>query len=148
MAEGLLCLNGNWLRITTGLLARKTPEENEASVVKGQSQSFISLVTRAICKDIKDLKSLIIQLQNEIKDLKAENIQNSKKLGFVFEDVFAELTERQRQGKNIIIFNVDEPDQNKPAAEQTFWNNTLVSNLPYNLQPDFLILARPHEPQV
>nr|CAH7763791.1 unnamed protein product [Callosobruchus chinensis] len=40
---------------------------------------------RAIGKDLKDLKSLIIQLQNEIKDLKAENARNTKHLGFDFE---------------------------------------------------------------
>nr|CAH7729874.1 unnamed protein product [Callosobruchus chinensis] len=73
---------------------------------------------RVIGKDTKDLKSLIIQLQNEIKDLKTENAQNTKKLGFDFEDVVAEVTERQKRKNHIIIFNVDEPDQNKPPAEQ------------------------------
>nr|CAH7738711.1 unnamed protein product [Callosobruchus chinensis] len=52
---------------------------------------------RAISKDLKDLKSLIIQLQNEIKDLKAENARNTKHLGFGFEDVVAEVSERQKE---------------------------------------------------
>nr|CAH7767401.1 unnamed protein product [Callosobruchus chinensis] len=94
---------------------------------------------RVIGKDIKDLKSLIIQLQNEIKDLKAENAQNSKKSGFDFEDVVAEVTERQKRRNNIIIFNVDEPDQNKPVADQIQQDKATVKELLQYVVPDMAL---------
>nr|CAH7721044.1 unnamed protein product [Callosobruchus chinensis] len=82
---------------------------------------------RAIGKDLKDLKSLIIQLQNEIKDLKAENARNTKHLGFDFEDVVAEACERQKRKNNIIIFNIQESDQTKPTADQIQQDKTAVN---------------------
>nr|CAH7742016.1 unnamed protein product [Callosobruchus chinensis] len=63
-------------------------------------------------KDLKDLKALIIQLQNDIKDLKAENARIADSPGFSFEDVIEEISERQKCKSNIILFNVAEPEQN------------------------------------
>ncbi|CAH1101741.1 unnamed protein product [Psylliodes chrysocephalus] len=64
---------------------------------------------RAIGKDLKDLKSLIKQLQQEIKALKDEKNQHTKSSEFNFEDVMYEMSERQKRRNNIMIFNVPEP---------------------------------------
>nr|CAI5854386.1 unnamed protein product [Callosobruchus analis] len=67
---------------------------------------------RSIGKVIKDLKALIIQLQKEIKDLKTENARDTNASASDLEDVIFEISERQKRKNNLILFNIDEPDQN------------------------------------
>nr|CAI5823769.1 unnamed protein product [Callosobruchus analis] len=73
---------------------------------------------RSIGNDIKDLKSLIIQLQTSVNDLKAANVRTTCMSGFDYEDMIFEITERQKRKGNIMLFNVNEPDQNKSSKEQ------------------------------
>nr|CAH7757832.1 unnamed protein product [Callosobruchus chinensis] len=66
---------------------------------------------RSLGRDIKDLKALTIQLQNEIKDLKVENARNADASAFTIEDVVLEISDRERRKNNLILFNVPEPNQ-------------------------------------
>nr|CAH7726551.1 unnamed protein product [Callosobruchus chinensis] len=63
---------------------------------------------RAFGRDLKDLKALIIKLQNDISELKAEKARK----------IIAEISERQKRKNNIMLFNVPEPDQSSALAVQ------------------------------
>lgn len=71
---------------------------------------------RPISQDIKQLKALIIDLQQEIKQLRVERNQPVGECSLDFEEIVSELSERQKRMKNIILFNVIEQDQQKPSA--------------------------------
>nr|CAI5837874.1 unnamed protein product [Callosobruchus analis] len=91
---------------------------------------------RVTGKDLKDLKALIIQLQNDIKDLKAENARIAESSGFSLEDVIEEISERQKRKSNVMLFNVEEPDQNKSVREQTESDINLATNILNTIAPD------------
>nr|CAH7727047.1 unnamed protein product [Callosobruchus chinensis] len=71
---------------------------------------------RAFGRDLKDLKALIIKLQNDISELKAEKARSTP--GVDFEEIIAEISERQKRKNNIMLFNVPEPDQSSALAVQ------------------------------
>lgn len=73
---------------------------------------------RVIGNDLKELKALIISLQNDIKQLKAGNVQLETNPDADFEDILMEISDRQKRKNNIILFNVPEQDQSKPVTEQ------------------------------
>nr|CAH7735132.1 unnamed protein product [Callosobruchus chinensis] len=50
-----------------------------------------------------------------------------------------EVTKRQKRRNNIIIFNIDEPDQNKPAAEQIQQDKATVKELLQYVVPDMAL---------
>ncbi|CAH1995122.1 unnamed protein product, partial [Acanthoscelides obtectus] len=94
---------------------------------------------RAIGKDIKGLRALIIELQNDIKELKAANTQAADSSGFSFEDVISEVIERQKRKTNIILFNVKEPDQAKSKKEQTESDSTIVLDIVSKVDPELTL---------
>nr|CAH7760017.1 unnamed protein product [Callosobruchus chinensis] len=71
---------------------------------------------RAFGREFKDLKALILKLQNDISELKTENARSTP--GFDFEDIIAEISERQKRKNNIMLFNVPEPYQSLALAVQ------------------------------
>ncbi|CAH1108168.1 unnamed protein product [Psylliodes chrysocephalus] len=121
---------------------------NEVRTLNGnRGYDWTCIGCRAMGKDMKDLKALIIQLQNDIKDLRDKNLRivyNRASPDFDFEDVMTEFTERQKRRNNIVIFKVSEPDQNKSLKEQKVIDknkvsailNTVASDLPTtNIKP-------------
>lgn len=94
---------------------------------------------RAMGNDIKDLKALIIQLQNEIKDLRNENAQmNQNRItsGIDFEELLSEFTERHKRRNNIVIFKVEEPNQNESLEEQKANDKHTVTAILNAIAPD------------
>ncbi|CAH1953546.1 unnamed protein product [Acanthoscelides obtectus] len=89
---------------------------------------------RCIGRDINDLKALIIDLRNQIKDLKADNTKNADS-SFSMEDIISKILERERRRNNVIVFNVTEPDQ-KARSEQNESDKTVVVNLLREAVPD------------
>ncbi|CAH1994242.1 unnamed protein product, partial [Acanthoscelides obtectus] len=81
-----------------------------------------------------NIKALIIDLRNQIKDLKADNTKNADS-SFSMEDIISEISERERRRNNVIVFNVTEPDQ-KARSEQNESDKTVVVNLLREAVPD------------
>lgn len=71
------------------------------------------------CKDsgnsIKDLKVLILQLQNDIQSMKSQMKVGTDLTEDVFEEIVAEINDRNSKKSNIILFGVPEPNQNLPS---------------------------------
>nr|CAH7741774.1 unnamed protein product [Callosobruchus chinensis] len=101
---------------------------------KGYDWTCVSC--RSIGKDMKDLKSLIIQLQTTVNELKAANARINSTPAFDYEDMISEITERQKRKCNIMVFNVSEPDQNKPAKEQSEADKRTVENILNHVAPE------------
>nr|CAH7715709.1 unnamed protein product [Callosobruchus chinensis] len=91
---------------------------------------------RTVGKDINDLKSLIIQLQNDIKELKANNARTISQTDFTFEDVVSEISEREKRKNNIILFNVPEADRSKSANEQSASDKNVVVDVLKEIIPE------------
>nr|CAI5833545.1 unnamed protein product [Callosobruchus analis] len=94
---------------------------------------------RTVGKDINDLKSLIIQLQNEIKELKTNNARMIAQTDFTFEDVVSEVAERERRKNNIIFFNVPEPDRSKSANEQSASDKSVIVDVLKEIIPEIAL---------
>lgn len=91
---------------------------------------------RVLGNDLKDLKALIISLQNDIKELKARNTESDKANEYDFEEILQEIADRQKRKNNIILFNVPEQDQSKPVNEQLLTENNQVMNIVKHVNPD------------
>lgn len=91
---------------------------------------------RPISHDIKNLKSLLIDLQREIKELRAVTNPPSKESSLEFEDIVAEVSERHKREKNIIIFNIAEQDQQKTPAAKSEGDKIQVVNILNSIVPD------------
>lgn len=94
---------------------------------------------RTVGKDLKDLMALIINLQNDIKELKAE--KNSSKNNFTldFEEIVTEVSERQKRKNNIVFFNVAEQDQSVPSTERQNKDKSEVINVITIVDPEISI---------
>ncbi|VEN47972.1 unnamed protein product [Callosobruchus maculatus] len=91
---------------------------------------------RGLGRDLKDLRAIIIQLQKDIKDLKAENTKLADNPRFDFEDVVSEVSERIKRKSNVILFNVKEPDQSKTARDKIESDKTVVIDILQKIDPD------------
>nr|CAI5828616.1 unnamed protein product [Callosobruchus analis] len=91
---------------------------------------------RSVGKDIKDLKALIIELQNEIKDLRAAKERISNSPGFNMEDIISEISEREKLKNNIILFNVAESDQSKSMNERVESDKSMVADILRVVDPE------------
>nr|CAI5819890.1 unnamed protein product [Callosobruchus analis] len=91
---------------------------------------------RGIGRDLKDLRATIIQLQKDIRDLKEENSKLAENPRFEFEDVVSEVSERMKRKSNVILFNVNEPDQSKTATERMDNDKTIVADILQKIDPE------------
>lgn len=84
---------------------------------KGYDWSCITC--RAIGSDIKDLKCLILKLQEDIQTLKTTN-SAAKPLSDnnLIDEVVAEMEDRAKRKCNLIIFGLDEQNQNMQVVER------------------------------
>lgn len=84
---------------------------------------------REIHNQINDLKNLILSLQDDIKALRENNTNVTPSGEFDFEEVIAELSERNNRKQNIILFGVQEQDQTKPPQSRIQGDKTVVTNI-------------------
>lgn len=85
---------------------------------KGWDWSCISC--RQYGNDIKDLKAVILDLQNAIIELKSAKSDSSSQLpDNTFEEIIAEVSERNKRKSNLIIFGVPEQDESLTANMRT-----------------------------
>lgn len=94
---------------------------------------------RTIGQDIKQLKSLILDLQKEIKQLRADKIQPGLNSGFDIEEIVSEISDRQRRSKNIIIYNVKEQDQQNSANDRIQKDNEQVVSILSAVLPELSV---------
>nr|CAH7745818.1 unnamed protein product [Callosobruchus chinensis] len=99
---------------------------------------------RGVGRDLKDLRALIIQLQKDIKDLKAENTRLVDNSAFEFEDVVSEVPERIKRKSNVILFNVKEPDQSKPAVDRTNSDKSIIVDVLLKIDPEIPVTNIKH----
>lgn len=89
---------------------------------------------RGFGNDIKALKAIIMELKNDIKQLKEEKCSKSK--GFDVEDVISEINERNKRKCNLIFFGIDEQDVDKSADVKANEDKKEVQNIVRALLPD------------
>lgn len=83
--------------------------------------------------DLKALKAIIINLQNDIQALKIGNPQSDS---FDFEEIISEINERNRRKRNLIIFNVKEQDQSQSTEFRVNEDKTISANIMQTLLPN------------
>nr|CAH7763878.1 unnamed protein product [Callosobruchus chinensis] len=77
---------------------------NEVRILNAnKGYDWTCIYCRAVGKDIKDLQALIIKLQSDVKELKAENARRMKSSEFTFEDIITEFSERQKRKNNVVF---------------------------------------------
>lgn len=94
---------------------------------------------RSIGKDLKDLKALIIKLQNDIKELRDEKVSTANSQGMEFEEIISELCERQKRKNNIMIYNVLEPNKQISASERMQTDKNTVSEILSTISPELSV---------
>nr|CAI5840957.1 unnamed protein product [Callosobruchus analis] len=107
---------------------------NEVRVLNANKGYEWTCVTcRAVGKDLKDLKSLYYAAPNyyypNTKQQEAEKVQSSNVSACDFEEIVSETTERVKRKKNIVVFNVDEPDQSKQLKQQVEADTNMVGDI-------------------
>lgn len=93
-------------------------------------------------EDIDELKTILIELKNEIAELKKISAPSSTLTDKNFEDIIQEVREREKRRNNVILFNVPEPtatditervNQDKNALKTVLnaisMNEELVTNI-------------------
>nr|CAH7736464.1 unnamed protein product [Callosobruchus chinensis] len=75
---------------------------------------------RTFGNDLKDLKAIILKLQDDIKTLKDTRNDVSINEDDILETIISEVSERAKRKKNLMIFGVDEqgPDRDKNAVNE------------------------------
>lgn len=100
---------------------------------------------RVFGNDLKDLKAIILKLQDDIQALKTENSEiRQSSTSFDFEEVIAEITDREKRKCNLIVYGLEEPNQDQLASDRiesdrkqiTSVLNTVAPELPFvNIKP-------------
>uniref|UniRef100_A0A6P7GMJ3 Uncharacterized protein LOC114344492 n=1 Tax=Diabrotica virgifera virgifera TaxID=50390 RepID=A0A6P7GMJ3_DIAVI len=85
---------------------------------------------KVIGNQISDLKKLIISLQNDIQELKAENVKIQPSTQQVdLEEVIEELNDRNRRKKNLVIFGVPDHSQQGEVDDDKLEVNKIINLL-------------------
>lgn len=89
--------------------------------VKSKNISWNCVTCNTLGNDIASLKAVILGLQSELRELKANNLKNLSS-SVNYEDVIQEVEERQKRRTNIIIFGIAEQssdlDKNARLSEE------------------------------
>lgn len=93
---------------------------------------------RSIGNDIKDLKALILKLQEDITDLKADISRNesSRISDDLFEELVVEVSERAKRKNNVMLFKVAEQQQSMSASDRVERDKQVVSDVLRSVAPD------------
>lgn len=94
-----------------------------------------------IGNDIQSLKSVIVSLQKEIKELKTsvQSVSGDISHEFTdekFEEVIAEIEERQMRKRNVIVYGVEELGGGGTTDERIKHDHSMVSKLFDEIAPD------------
>lgn len=93
---------------------------------------------RTVASDIKDLKSLLIKLQEEIQSLKSTNVDVRPVNEVFFEEVVTEVADRAKRQSNLIVFGLEEPDQNLTSAERFTIDKNEVADIIHIIKPNVI----------
>lgn len=88
---------------------------------------------REFGNDLMSLKAIIIELKNDIQQLKDEKITRSN--DFDIEDVIAEINERNKRKCNLVFFGLKEQDQGQPVELRTANEKSSVENILRTIAP-------------
>lgn len=92
---------------------------------------------RAIGNDLKDLKALIIGLQDEIKSLKSESseMRGALNTNFDFEEIVEEINERNKRKYNLVISGIEEQSQEQSTAERFEKDKNCIKDVLLKIEP-------------
>lgn len=100
---------------------------------------------RSVGNDIKDLKAIIMKLQEDISNLKvdlgataAPQISDDR-----FEDIIREINDRNKRRNNLIVFGVPEQNQELPNNERVSKEKSEVTDILKAIVPEFNITIKP-----
>lgn len=88
---------------------------------------------------IRDLRALIIELQADIKALKADNSKAEVKNEFDYEEVLEEINERSRRKRNLMVFDVPETGTGGSSAGPSTNDIEMVREIIQTLDPQFQV---------
>lgn len=92
---------------------------------------------RSISGDIKELKSLILQMQNDLQALRSERPPDKHSLSDTdYEELIAELDDRNKRKCNLMLYNVPEQDQSHSVAICAAHDRRKVSEIINALSPE------------
>lgn len=123
---------------------------------KGYTWSCVNC--RGFGNDLDDLKSLIMKLQEEIQSMKSEYASTPKPEVSNFEDIIAEINERNKRKRNLIIYGIEEhsngtdEDRTKLDKDKTtdllqFLTPTMLEDANYDIKPIRLGISRNNRPR-
>lgn len=112
---------------------------NEVRVLNGnKGYDWSCKNCREFGSDIKDLKALILKLQDDIQALKSENSEmRSSVKGIDFEEIVEEINERNKRKRNLVIFRLPEQDQEQPVAARMDEDKAKVIEVLQQITPNF-----------
>lgn len=106
---------------------------------KGYDWSCINC--RDFGNELKDLKSLIVKLQNDIQALKSENSYSRSTIHQDnFEEILEEMHQRNIRKSNLVIFGVKEQDQELLALNRAELDKTEIVNILHAIDPEANVL--------
>lgn len=95
---------------------------------------------RDIGGDIKDLKQLILKLQDDIKELKVGGSGTRTTLeDNTFEEIVAEVEDRARRRRNLVFFGIPEPPQDIAPTERVSRDREELTAVLHVIKPRFNI---------
>lgn len=89
--------------------------------------------------ELNGLKALILQLQNDLQDLKRDRTPPVLPEPIQMEDIIVELNERNRRKSNLIIFGIDEQNQGESPENRLTSDKTAVRNILRVIDPELSI---------
>lgn len=123
---------------------------------KGYTWSCVNC--REFGNDLNDLKSLIKKLQEDIQSMKSEYASTPKPEVNNFEDIVAEINERNKRKRNLIIYGISEhsngTDEDRAKSDKVkttdllkFLVPTMMENENYDIKPIRLGIVKSNRPR-
>nr|CAI5837795.1 unnamed protein product [Callosobruchus analis] len=84
---------------------------------------------RSFGSELKGLKSLILQLQSELRELKGNRTDAFPSDPLQFEEIVEEVNKRNLRKSNVIIFGLDEVNQEEPPENRSARDGVAVSKV-------------------
>lgn len=111
---------------------------NEVRVLNAnKGYDWSCLRCREFGNEIKDLKALILKLQDDIQTLKAVNNESkTEPSSTFFEEIIEEINERNKRQRNVVIFGVTEPNQNLSNEARENSDKAEVSDILHTVLPE------------
>lgn len=95
---------------------------------------------REFGNEIKDLKAIILKLQEDIQILKVEKSESSAKITSEnFEEIIEEVTERNKRKCNLVVFGITEPNSTLTNESRETSEKTNVTEVLREIAPNINI---------